>query len=81
MALPIAGEIHRRLSAHRQFRHAAHLSAVIDAAVILTPCRFLSVPQEVRTGDVVMMTNLGTRSREKYSSAMFVQAPSRLYAS
>jgi hypothetical protein len=36
--LPIAGEVHRLAALHRQRRHAAHLIAIRDAAVI-SRCR------------------------------------------
>jgi hypothetical protein len=37
VALPIAGKIHTLAALHCQSRHAAHLIAIQDAAIIFTP--------------------------------------------
>jgi hypothetical protein len=40
--------------------------------MILTECRFLGIPYEIRARDVVVMPDLGRRIRLKNSSAPFV---------
>jgi hypothetical protein len=55
--LPVAGEINRLATPHGELRNALHLSAIGDAAVVLTPCGFLRVANEVRAGDVMVMAD------------------------
>lgn len=40
-----------------KFRHAAHLSAVIHPARILAESGFLSIAQEIRAADMVVMAH------------------------
>jgi hypothetical protein len=58
VALPVSGEIDTRLIRHGQTRNAGHLLAVGDAAHILAESRLLSVADQVRPADVVVMPNL-----------------------
>src|SRR4051794_33095931 len=59
-ALPVAAEVHRRPAAHRQAGEAVDLLAIADAAQVLTPGGLLSVTQEIRPGDVVMVPEFAT---------------------
>src|SRR4051794_9351679 len=64
-ALPVAAEVHRRPAAHRQAGEAVDLLAIADAAQVLTPGGLLSVTQEIRPGDVVMVPEFtATQPRE-----------------
>jgi hypothetical protein len=56
--LPVAGEIDALPALHRQRRNPIHLIAIGNAAVVLTPIRFLSIPQQVRASNVVMDPDL-----------------------
>lgn len=47
MTLIVAAEVHGRAAMQGQFRHAADLRPVIDAARIFTPRAFLGIPEEV----------------------------------
>jgi len=44
----------------RQFRHAAHPSAVIHPPRIFPPRAFLSVPEQVRATNMVVMAHFRT---------------------
>ena len=55
-SLPIAAEIDRRLAPHRQPDDAVDLLTVIDAAEVLAPGCFPGVADEIRPGDVVVMS-------------------------
>src|ERR1700722_9760016 len=56
--LPVTAKIDAGLSEHRQPHDLVHLIAVTIPAVILAPRGFLSEPQPVWRGDVVMVADL-----------------------
>ena len=59
MTLPAPGEVHRFATLHCQCGHAAHLIAIRDAAVILTPRGLLPSPAQVCASDVMMDVDFG----------------------
>jgi hypothetical protein len=58
--LPIAVEVHARLSSHRQGHHAPDLGAVVRPAAIFTPRALLGVAAKIGAADMVVMTLLGS---------------------
>jgi hypothetical protein len=48
-----------------QFRHLPHLSPVINATSIFTESRFLSVAQQIRAGNMMVVPISARRRREK----------------
>ncbi len=81
MPLPVADEIRAGPLAEGKAGQTAHLVPVGHPAVILPPRGFLSVAEEVGAGDMMVVPRFGAAEAAEYSSARFVQAPSRLYAS
>ena len=66
MALVIAAKINARLAGERERGDAANLGAIVNAARIFTPGRFLRVAEQVRASDVVIVTDLtATHAAEK----------------
>ena len=59
MSLPITAEVHRRFAAHRQRYDPVDLFTVRSPAMIFAPRAFLSVAEQVGSGDVMVMANLG----------------------
>ena len=58
IALPVAAEIDARLVTHRERDDAVNLRAVGFALVILAPRGLLREPEQVRPGDVMVVSNL-----------------------
>jgi hypothetical protein len=58
-----------------QRRNSVHLIPVRVPPVVLTPRRLVRVPEEIRTGDVVVNADLGsTESREVFFSHVSARA-------
>ncbi len=57
VTLPIATPIYTGRSLHGQRRDGPNLGAVVRPAMILAPSALLGIPDEVLTGDVVMVAN------------------------
>src|SRR3954464_11517396 len=55
-ALPVAAEVDRRPAPHRHPDDAVDLVAVTDAAEVLTPGRLAGITDEIRPGDMVVMS-------------------------
>lgn len=62
-ALSVLDEIHTRPLSVRKRRGPHHLITIWGAAIVLTPCRFLSIPEQVGTADMVMVPLRGTAQR------------------
>jgi hypothetical protein len=59
--------IHRRSRVDRQPRHHGHLPPVVGPTVILAPRGLLSIPNQIRTGDMMVMADLGpAHAAEKF---------------
>jgi hypothetical protein len=58
VTLPVAGEIDRRAALHCQMGNALRLLAIGNTAIVFTPCRFLSVTEQIGAADMVMVANV-----------------------
>jgi hypothetical protein len=57
--LPVPGKIHALATLHCQSGYASHLIPIRDAAVILTPCTFLRVAEQIRACNVMVNADPG----------------------